>query len=871
MLRAYGQPIESFTVRLPPGVEWLGQGPTNLGGLQITALNSSQDGKTRQRLLVRRPEGKTLNAIEVRLKAISKSSNPAAGGTLGVSGFEVVGAQIQRGTIDVVVRGDWSVNWQTDSLVRRVDVPDALKTQQVAARFEYDGQPFVLRATVGKSDPRINVEPTYLISVDPNQLNLDAALRYRVSGARAEKLVLDTAGWTIDRIAPADLLSGPWKVNQSQLEIPLSSSSNGSRGEFELQIAAHQTLVTPGVSWYVPFAGTTIPGLLAVGPVVGEPWIRQMATDQVSRDFQFELPRPVATASTPGIIVISAADNVEVTPRTDQLRWLVADVLPSQVKLPVRQQPPLVYREDITGQSPLFAGLAKVRRQAISVGVENLVRVEERELLVEQRMVFQIAFEPASELTFDVPRALRDSGELEALLDGNSLTLNPATEMTESDSDRQLVTIELREKRIGPCEILFRYRTPRAVPAVGNAPAFTAALVRPVQSESTRIASSALRLTSPTTLRVSLMDDLLRPIEDASTGVTLGSDLSFQLDQVPSHLSIAAVSTEASGSQSTLVDRVWIQTVLTNNERRDRACMRLSTNEPRLKLKLPSGARTEELTVVIDGKRTERRVLSNNRELQIDLDDSLGRRELTLEIWYWFDAYPVPLGRLNLEAPELIGGSHANRVYWELLLPANEHLVWASRNLIGENAWHWQGAYFARVPNRTQLDLERWVQASHRQELNGFNKYVFSSISLVGTHTIATAIRPVAAFAVIAVVFLTGVLLLYLPILRHPLVLFGLGCLSLATAISFPEPALLAGQGIAAGILFIVMARLFMAVLWRNPTPRTIPRTGNYSLSEPRSSDSAPRRTEKRVDVGSGVGTATIPAPYQMSATGNEP
>jgi hypothetical protein len=868
-VRGYGQPIETFTVRLPPGVEWLGQGLPSSNGIQISVLNASPESRTRQRLLVRRLEGKTSNPIEVRLKAVSKSNNSAAMGPIDVSGFEVVGAQIQRGTIDCVVRGDWSVDWETDSYVRRVDVPEALRTQQVAARFEYDGQPFLLRARVGKADPRINVEPTYIVSVEPNQLNLDATLRYRVSGSRADKLVFDTGGWVIDRIAPAELLSGQWKTNRRQLEIPLSPPSSGIRGEFELQIAAHQALPSPGLTWSLPFAGTTVPGLLSVGPVIGEPWFQHLANELVARDIQFELPRPVATAATPGIVIISPADNIEVSPRTDQLRWLVADTLPAQVKLPIRQQPPLVYREDVTGQSPWFSGVSKLRRQAISVALENSVRVEERDVLVEQRMVFQISFEPASALAFDVPRSLRDSGELEVLVDGNSLPMNPLGQTASTESDRQTVTVELREKRIGPCEILFRYRTPRSAPSTGNSPTFSAALVRPVQSESTRIVSSALRLSSPAALRVSLVDDTLRPIEDATTGATLGNDLLFQLDQVPSHLLIAAVSTEAPGRRSTMVDRVWIQSLLTSNERRDRACMRLSTNESRLELLLPTGAGTNDITVVIDGRSTE--VIANGNEVQIELDESLGRREMTLEIWYWFTAQSVPLGRLQLQAPQLLGGSHANRVYWELLLPANEHLIWASRNLVPENSWRWQGAFLTRVPNRTQLDLERWTQASHRQEIDGFNKYVFSSISAVGSHTIVTAIRPIAAFIVIVSVFCAGVLFLYVPILRHPVILIAVGGLLAGVAISFPEPCLVAGQGIAAGLVLVILVRLLMGVLWRNAAPRSAARTSSQGLSEPRLSDSVRRRTEKRVDMGSGVGTATIPAPFQMSATGNEP
>jgi hypothetical protein len=396
-------------------------------------------------------------------------------------------------------------------------------------------------------------------------------------------------------------------------------------------------------------------------------------------------------------------------------------------------------------------------------------------------------------------------------------------------------------------------------------------LVRPIQSETTKITSSALRLSSSSSLRLSLVDDLLRPVEDESSDATAGNDLSFQLDQVPSQISILPIPTEATGRRSTVIERVWVQSLLTTTERRDRACFRLSTNESQLDFILPVGVGGKVITVLVDGQRTDRSVLTKGRELRVDLDDTFGSRELTVELWYWFTAQPAALGKLHLQAPRLAGGTHADRVYWELLLPPNEHLVWAARNLISENTWRWQGTHLARSPNRSQDELERWVQASQRTENQGFNRYVFSSVGTEGSNMVITTLRPFATFIVAGAVFAAGVLLLYVPWLRHPLLLFAAGTLLVAAAISFPETSLLAGQAIAVGLVFIIMTRLMMAMISRQPAPRLSSRSGFRSAADSRSSATG-RRADSRLDIGSNAGTATLAAgPLHMTASSNEP
>ncbi|MGE0759555.1 MAG: hypothetical protein AB7O38_21230, partial [Pirellulaceae bacterium] len=831
VVRSFGEPIESFDVRLPAGGLFIpGDRQT---AIEVVPAKTSASAGQGTIVTVRRRDGKTTNPIEVPLKVTMGPSDSA----VEVSGFEVIGAQIQRGTIEFSLGGDATIDWRPMRNVTRVDVPESLRAQQVAARFEYDQQPFSLLAVPGKAPPRVHVEPTYVVSVEPDRLALEARLRYRIRSAREEKLVLDAAGWELDRVTPPEVLSGAPKIEQGVWEIPLTTSEVLNRAEFELQIQARR----------------------AIPPAVAP-------AEAAAREISFGLPRPRASGLSPAILVVAPADNIELTPLTDRLQALLADTLSPAAKVPVRQQPPLVYREEVGGPFPEFTGAFKVRRQAVSVNAEYLVHVDEREWSSNQRFATRILYEPASRLLFDAPRELVDDGAIESLLDGAPIEWKLAESAEGQVAERRQVVIDLPDRRIGPCEIEFRFRRPHARNLGGTPVAFRVPLVRPI--ETAEMTSSVIRVRSTEPIRVSLVNDQMQPMEDTSNGATVGDDMTYRTDQVvPPEITLVAITPEAGIGRSTVIERMWVQSLLTSRERRDRACFFLNTTRTQLDVTLPEGVLSTDIHVIVDGQPVKTQPLSPTaRQLHVDLGDGLGRRELTLELWYWFRAQPAAIGRLRLDSPQLEEASRPERAYWEIRLPSSEHLVWSSADLVSENAWRWSRLGLLRQPQLTQRELESWVHATTQDEERGFNTYVFSSVGEAPAKIVLTAVRPLAVLVLAGGIFLAGVIWLYWPPIRHPAVLLAVSCLLIGLGIAYPDPAIAAAQGLALGLVLVMIARLLM-ILWPQRTvARPVSRGSVYGIGDSRSSKTITRRQDSRADAGAAPGASSL----EMSVASDE-
>lgn len=134
----------------------------------------------------------------------------------------------------------------------------------------------------------------------------------------------------------------------------------------------------------------------------------------------FEVPRPHADTVSQAIVSVLPADNVELSPRAEAMVGLAPQSLRPPIKLPERQQDPLFYRTE--GSPARFVAGIQLHEQSISADVVSTVTVEEQNIVVEQRLVFQVAYEPVDSLTVLVPRTL-PLDELSVTLDGQPLAV----------------------------------------------------------------------------------------------------------------------------------------------------------------------------------------------------------------------------------------------------------------------------------------------------------------------------------------------------------------------------------------------------------------------------------------------------------------
>jgi hypothetical protein len=155
-----------------------------------------------------------------------------------------------------------------------------------------------------------------------------------------------------------------------------------------------------------------------------------------------------------------------------------------------------------------------------------------------------------------------------------------------------------------------------------------------------------------------------------------------------------------------------------------------------------------------------------------------------------------------------------------LVLPASEHVVLAPKDYAAEYDWEWTGAWWGRVPTKEQLDLEAWVGAASDEPLDAVpeatSRYLFSRFGPPKTVEFTTAGRTWIVGGASGLALLVGLLLIYVPGLRHPFFGLVLVVLVAGSAVAWPGASLLLSQAAGMGVVLSLLG----AILYRGVARR---------------------------------------------------
>ena len=150
-------------------------------------------------------------------------------------------------------------------------------------------------------------------------------------------------------------------------------------------------------------------------------------------------------------------------------------------------------------------------------------------------------------------------------------------------------------------------------------------------------------------------------------------------------------------------------------------------------------------------------------------------------------------------------------VRWQVVTPRSLFAISAQGGIAGDLvapiAW-WRTNTIT-----PQSAFETWVGGSHQPsvesigQVDSFRQYGFASVGgdRASVFFVGGSLLVLAASAVAIAI---GLLLLYVPYLRHPVVLVALSLLLLVLALSWPALALLSGQSIVLALMVILVCRL---------------------------------------------------------------
>ncbi len=824
VVRGLGGPLEHFQVRLPPGmrlrespepgykVQPLKEEAAGEGGCQLLEIRFDRPvtGETHIRLIAELPsnqEDPSWPLTVAKLVDAAKELEPAR--------FEFLGAAKHRGQIDLVVNGDWALQWVDDPEFSRVEATGpATPGSGLAARFRYHNQNGALRVSIRQKAARISVEPTYDVYVDARQARLFADLECRTSGSKAGPLAIRLPGWTVEIVKFADVDS-PLPVDMNDvnpLVVPVPVESQAA-GRFRLQIEARQDLTASVVSGTSP--------LRIVLPMV-----------------EAENPTRANLIVSPGTITVIPADNVLLTPRPQQMQALSALVIPLSTN--VDTPPPTVpgaeppsgplesngyetavfrYRDRGATEQGVFVGDFKVQPQSISVSVSSTVTVDRRSYGVEQRLSYMVLHEAVDTLELVVPPALADSEQrnLRILLDDQPLT---PTSDNELRAGRVPMRVRLPQPMLGPIEMRIVH-PPQAIAQLDaeQEVKLSIPLVFPAArgSSNTAVIGNTLTVLHRDPVRVA-------PAGGAWTAEEGESESGKLVLTTASDASDATLNVSLRGAgldSSTILDQVWIQTWISGTEQRDRVVLRCRTSEPQLTVYLPQQLDIDSASIV---------VAVDNRKVFVEPPDEASPRELTIpisatgsveqhviEMWYRLAEGRPRRGRMTLEPARLDAVDHVQRCYWQLILPRGEVVAWGNQDMSAELIWeNWFG--WRRRPLLLQADLERWIGAARQDPIPpGTNSYLFTGFGVARQLEVVTISRTGVMLGASSLALVIGLLLMYLPGLRHPAFLVSAGIALLGFAITVPELSILLGQAASLGILLALLARLVRAVLLRGP------------------------------------------------------
>lgn len=231
-------------------------------------------------------------------------------------------------------------------------------------------------------------------------------------------------------------------------------------------------------------------------------------------------------------------------------------------------------------------------------------------------------------------------------------------------------------------------------------------------------------------------------------------------------------------------------------------------------IELPPDAPPGEIEVLVDGKPAEVTSRTAGRIIVRLGQDSPNPAVVepttrTLEIRFRRPIQQALISRHRITPPRIDATTELSQIYWQIVLPADEHIIRSPEQLVSASQWQWLGSFCGRRPTMSQSDLEQWVGASsHQGPASADNQYVYTGLLPVSSVAFVTAPRWLIVLLASASAMVLICSWFYLPISTRPWMLVGVILVIVAAAIAYPTAAMLIAQAAAIGVVLGLLATL---------------------------------------------------------------
>jgi hypothetical protein len=659
---------------------------------------------------------------------------------------------------------------------------------------------------------RVRVTPTFAMQLGSQGAQLDVSLEYQIAGGHTFDLRVDLHGWELteqpiesggavdlveQHVTPEQVLIMPLKdVNVQEVRVKFSLRREAGLGMHELPL--------PEV-----LDASVLPGALTI--TADDAW---RAVAQIDKCVGVAPAPPAATVKLPEA---PAGGDVTTKPRT---------MLALQTFLP-RARVALEVSE---------------REQLISVHSNVAARIQDNTLKAEQRLEYEISFQPATDLGMTVSTDLLANEGLELLLDGKPLTpsavdiLPTAGTASASHEESLRLVVRLPQPVQGKLAFSIRSTTPLNPAQLAGSERITLPLALPDQLTDT----VATVIEPAGKQRISLWSGAQADpwslesaaVSDNSDGQG-GNTFSAAAAKPVSELDLRLNPFDSSRPGDVAVEAAWAQTWVAAGERQDRFVYRLATDARRLEITLPSDFEGQSLEASIDGVVASSQ-RSSSGSLTVELPAAESRRMVTLELRRRLSQSLSTWGELSASFPTIRGAVATSPFIWQLVLPQQFISLGIPDGFSAQYRLGWDKAEWGRQPTQTQMDLERWSGASPRPAPGAAtNQYVFTAFEMPDDVHIRTVrhLWVVLCGGFTALAF--GLALLYTDLARSAAfwlwLCVGLGVLLLA----YPEAATELVQAVIIGGVFTLLSVITKWLLadGQSPPLPALPPSGASSVA----------------------------------------
>jgi hypothetical protein len=797
--------VGDIKVRLPPNSELL-----RLEGPTYEKHRLDPDNLNQVIVTLKEPSAEKIDLRWTVRSEIGSPDRPVV-----LEGFEVERARIQTGHLAVRVVGSFRATKVSDDdrFVHPANVSDLAKVSpsipaqgEIASAYRILKQPFRLVLQLEKAQPYLTVQPYMLLSLSGDRADLDAIYQFRGS---VDEVTIDwprwkQEGWKIEPIIKSD----GWKAeagNEGRVEQAIYEESairvrlaERTEGRFQIRLRAQRPL-TP----------------------------RAERTD-------FSLPLAQATSPSPAVVVLGMADNVEVdfkpTGETS-LRPLPTHLLDST---PFSKHA-LESRRNaywVDSPQPTFAGAITVHRQRISTQTEADASLQGSQIVIDQRILYDVAYERLAQVTLAVPAAIADRC---TFFSAGGIELIPTAIGPASDDGRQL-RVTLDQPRLGRFEVLARFTLDRAQ-AMGDQP--SAQSIPFVHSVDAPFSTTRFRFTEGGAVDASVADPLWKKQTAAGFGPA------WVADGEPAQIAVVLNRSGELVPESEAATRAWIRAVFETGGRAVyRAQFRLASAAPRLMVAFPPQVAPSEFywgqqklgaaqAAPVAGKPGTYRLLAPDGQ---DTRPPL----ITIVYQQQYAGGFSNTGTHRLAAPRVGDAASPTETVWEVSLPQDQHLFTQPEGYRPLYRWQRERFFFARKDNLPHEALVRWIGAidgpTETSLPTGMNQYKFETFGTDSGGTFRSMSRHIIVLIGAGLALLVGFMLMYVPATRHVLTILLVAFATTAIALWFSEPVLVLLQPAALGLALAVLAALLQGWLRRQRQGRIVALTAPSALLAPGSS-----------------------------------